>query len=164
MAPSVQSVRDLAALIADKALPAAICELQEITQFANSKVGDDAVLEKLMPWDIPFWSERYREEKFTVTKEELRPYFSLPLVLEGLFGLAQRLFDVEIKAADGDAEIWNEDVQYYNVCDVSSGEQIASFYLDPYARPSNKRGGAWMVGGNKYDVLWLILSSHFTSR
>jgi len=144
MAPSVQSVRDLAALIADKALPAAICELQEITQFANSKVGDDAVLEKLMPWDIPFWSERYREEKFTVTKEELRPYFSLPLVLEGLFGLAQRLFDVEIKAADGDAEIWNGDVQYYNVCDISSGERIASFYLDPYARPSNKRGGAWM--------------------
>ena len=89
-------------------------------------------------------SERYRESKFALTKEELRPYFALPNVLEGMFGLAERLFGVSIVSADGEAEIWHADVRYFNVKDSESGDHIASFYLDPYARPSDKRGGAWM--------------------
>ena len=61
-----------------------------------------------------------------------------------MFGLAERIFGVSIVSADGEAEIWHEDVRYFNVKDSESGDHLASFYLDPYARPSNKRGGAWM--------------------
>mmetsp|Transcript_17757 Transcript_17757/g.27624 ORF Transcript_17757/g.27624 Transcript_17757/m.27624 type:complete len:804 (-) Transcript_17757:314-2725(-) len=145
MAPSIEAVRDLAELIAEKALPAAYSELEEITDYAREKGGEDyAKLDKLMPWDIAFWSERYREDKFAVTKEELRPYFALPNVLNGLFGLAGRLFGVSIRPADGEVDVWHEDVRYFHVYDATSDEKIASFFLDPYSRPSNKRGGAWM--------------------
>jgi oligopeptidase A len=64
-------------------------------------------------------------------------------VLEGLFALAQRLFGVAIMAADGQAPLWQEDVRYFQVND-EQGEAIAYFYLDPYSRPAEKRGGAWM--------------------
>ena len=83
-------------------------------------------------------------DKFALTKEQLRPYFAFPNVLNGLFSLAERLFGVSIVPADGEAETWHDDVRYFNVIDTSSQKHIASFYLDPYARPSNKRGGAWM--------------------
>ena len=96
-----------------------------------------------MHWDTAFWSERIREEKYGLSDEELRPYFPLPQVLDGLFSLAHRLFGVTITAADGEAPIWHPDVRYFQVSD-HSGEVIAHFYLDPYSRPAEKRGGAWM--------------------
>jgi len=141
MAPSVDSVKELSELIVEKALPAAERELAEITELAKSKgyTGD-----KLKPWDTTFWSERLKESKFDLTEEELRPYFALPLVLEGMFGLVERIFGIEVKQADGDAEIWNSDVTFYNVYDKETQKHIASFYLDPYSRPADKRGGAWM--------------------
>ena len=147
MAPSVESVRDLSNLIKEKALPSAIRELDEITALARSKGGDmysEENLEKLMPWDTTFWSERLKESKFDLTEEELRPYFALPSVLEGMFGLVERIFKIEVKSADGEAEVWNPDATFYNVYDKESGNHIASFYLDPYSRPADKRGGAWM--------------------
>ena len=147
MAPSVDSVSELTDLVAEKAGPAAYKELEEITDYARSKGGDEyseAVLEKLAPWDVTFWSERFKEEKFAITEEELRPYFALPAVLEGMFSLVERIFSVEVKPADGEAEVWNEDVQFFNVYDKENQKQIASFYLDPYSRPADKRGGAWM--------------------
>ena len=147
MAPSVESVRDLSNLIKEKALPSAIRELDEITALARSKGGDmysEENLEKLMPWDTKFWSERLKESKFDLTEEELRPYFALPSVLEGMFGLVERIFKIEVKSADGEAEVWNPDATFYNVYDKESGNHIASFYLDPYSRPADKRGGAWM--------------------
>jgi oligopeptidase A len=64
-------------------------------------------------------------------------------VLEGLFSLANRLFDVTITAADGEAPVWHPDVRFFRVCDAG-GEPIAAFFLDPYSRPGEKRGGAWM--------------------
>lgn len=147
MAPSVESVAELSDLILEKALPAAVRELEEITKLARSKGGDEysqSKLEKLMPWDTPFWSERLKESKFNLKEEELRPYFSLPLVLEGMFGLVDRIFNIEVKSADGEAEVWNPDTSFFNVYDKDSGKHIASFYLDPYSRPADKRGGAWM--------------------
>jgi oligopeptidase A len=79
-----------------------------------------------------------------MTQEELRPYFALPAVLDGMFGLLDRLFGVTVKAADGEAEVWNEDVRFFKIFDSQTDKHIASFYLDPYSRPENKRGGAWM--------------------
>jgi len=64
-------------------------------------------------------------------------------VLEGMFALVQRLFGVTVKAADGKAEVWHDDVRFFEIYD-DSARQIASFFLDPYSRPENKRGGAWM--------------------
>lgn len=147
MAPSVESVIELSNLILEKALPAALRELDEITTFARAEGGDaysEESVEKLMPWDITFWNERFKESKFDMKEEELRPYFALPSVLDGLFGLVERIFNIEVKSADGDAEVWNDDVSFFKVYDKESQKHIASFYLDPYSRPADKRGGAWM--------------------
>lgn len=147
MAPSVESVRELSNLIKEKALPSAMRELDEITALARSEGGDiysEENLDKLKPWDTTFWSERLKEKKFDLTEEELRPYFALPSVLGGMFGLVERIFNIEVKSADGEAEVWNPDATFYNVYDKESGKHIASFYLDPYSRPADKRGGAWM--------------------
>ena len=97
----------------------------------------------LAHWDLAFWAERLREARFDLTDEQLRPYFPLERVLEGLFDLTGRLFGIAVEAADGDVPTWHKDVRYFGVRD-ESGQQIAAFYLDPYSRPANKRGGAWM--------------------
>ena len=99
--------------------------------------------EPVMHWDVSFWSERLREQKFDYTDDQLRPYFPLPKVLDGMFALSERLFDIEIVRAEGEAaHKWHKDVQFFNV--LRDGERVASFYLDPYSRPAEKRGGAWM--------------------
>merc|ERR1711966_469336 len=86
----------------------------------------------------------------SVNDEVLRPYFALPSVLDGLFGVIHRIFGVTVEAADGEAPVWHDDVRFFKVMD--DGKPIAYFYLDPYSRPSEKRGGAWMdevVGRSK---------------
>ena len=90
-----------------------------------------------------FWAERLREQRFQFSEEELRPYFPHERVLQGLFELIQRLFGVRIEPADAEASRWHPDVRYFKVLD-ESGTQIAGFFYDPYSRPENKRGGAWM--------------------
>jgi len=147
MAPSVKSVEELSDLILEKALPAAERELAEITAYARENGGEEYSedkLEKLMPWDTTFWSERLKETKFDLKEEELRPYFALPNVLKGMFGLLERIFGVTVEQADEEAERWHPDVNFFKVFDAESGKHIASFYLDPFSRPENKRGGAWM--------------------
>ena len=97
--------------------------------------------EPFMPWDFPYWSERLKEERFHLSEKELKPYFQLPIVLDGLFDLCQKLFGIEIIAADFKAPVWHLDVNYYIIKD-ENGKQLGSFYLDPYSRDS-KRSGAW---------------------
>lgn len=135
MASSVAEVEQLLEELRQVSYGAAQEELEALQTFANQ--GD------LQPWDLTYWSEKQREAKFGFKAEELRPYFSLPRVLDGLFDLAQRLFGVIIRPADGQAPLWHGDVRYFQI-DNSQGEAIAYFYLDPYSRPSEKRGGAWM--------------------
>jgi oligopeptidase A len=147
MAPSVAAVTELSELIFEKALPAAERELAEITALAREKGGDEyseANLDKIAPWDITFWSERLKESKFELKEEETRPYFALPAVLQGMFGLVERIFGIDVRKADGDAEVWHPDVGFFKVFDSTSGKHIASFFLDPYSRPADKQGGAWM--------------------
>jgi oligopeptidase A len=141
MAPSVTAVSELTEMLRSRSLPAAQQELADLTAFAKSKGFQDS---QLNLWDVPFWSERLRESKYEYEEEALRPYFPLDSVLKGLFSLAERLFQVKIVAADGEAEVWNEDVRFFHVLEASSGRRIASFFLDPFSRPANKRGGAWM--------------------
>ena len=150
MAPSVSAVEELMEELRSASYGAAQKELAEIKAFAQAHrdkfQGDnvDANVFELKQWDVPFWMERMREEQFELNDEALRPYFSLPNVLEGLFGLAERLFNITILADDGSAPVWHPDVRYFQVADSATQETIAHFYLDPYSRPAEKRGGAWM--------------------
>ncbi|KAJ1692478.1 hypothetical protein LUZ63_009176 [Rhynchospora breviuscula] len=116
-------------------------DIEEMKAFAKESGAPEA--NDIDHWDVNFWSERLREAKYDINEEELRPYFALPKVLDGLFTLANKLFGVSIEAADGLAPVWDPDVRFYCVKD-SSGQQIAYFYFDPYSRPAEKRGGAWM--------------------
>ena len=146
MAPDVAAVQQLQEDLRGASYDAAIKEFEELKAFAGQ---DD-----LKNWDTSFWAEKQREAKFNFNEEELRPYFSLPKVLSGLFGLANRIFGITITAADGQAPVWQEDVRYFQIKD-ENGEAIAFFYLDPYSRPAEKRGGAWMndcVGRAKMTV------------
>ncbi|MBS10916.1 MAG: peptidase M3 [Gemmatimonadetes bacterium] len=142
MAPDVNAVHRMFDDLGAPSKPFAEEDLARLRDLAVSS-GQS---EPLAHWDVGFWAERLREQEFDYTDEQLRPYFPLPRVLDGLFGLAERLFDVKIERADGEAPVWHDDVQYFTVSDASSGEPMASFYLDPYSRPSEKRGGAWMAG------------------
>ncbi|PZO23329.1 MAG: peptidase M3 [Leptolyngbya foveolarum] len=145
MAPSVSAVESLMEELRSASYDAAKGELAEIKAFAQQHSDaqtSDAV--EIRQWDMPFWTERMREEQFDLNDEALRPYFPLPRVLEGLFGLAERLFGITISAADGKAPVWHPDVRYFQVVDTEEGGTIAHFYLDPYSRPAEKRGGAWM--------------------
>jgi oligopeptidase A len=142
MAPSVAAVEALMEELRVASYDAAQRELAEVKAFAKAQKAPEA--DDFKQWDLPFWTERMRERKFDLNDEALRPYFPLPKVLEGLFGLAERLFGIAIAAADGEAPVWHADVRYFRVSDAASGEAIAHFYLDPYSRPAEKRGGAWM--------------------
>lgn len=145
MAPSVAAVEDLLGELRDVSYDAAKQDYENLKSFAET---DD-----LQPWDVAYWAERQREAKFAFNAEELRPYFPLPRVLEGLFSLAERIFEVAIAPADGIASVWHKDVRYFEV--KREGEPIAYFYLDPYSRPGEKRGGAWMddcLGRGKVTV------------
>ncbi|NET37553.1 MAG: M3 family metallopeptidase, partial [Cyanothece sp. SIO1E1] len=141
MAGQVEAVENLLGELRSASFAAAQQDLADLQAFAQIKGTAEA--DDLMHWDLSFWAERQREEKFDLNDEELRPYFPLPQVLAGLFGLAQRLFEVTITAADGQAPIWHEDVRYFQIVDAM-GAPMAYFYLDPYSRPDQKRGGAWM--------------------
>jgi oligopeptidase A len=141
MAPNVASVDKLLEELRQVSYDASQKDLEALKVFAASKGADEAT--QLQHWDTTFWSERQREAKFAFTEEELRPYFPLPQVLDGLFGLVKRLFGVTVTPADGTAPIWQEDVRYFQIAD-ETGSPIAYFYLDAYSRPAEKRGGAWM--------------------
>ncbi|MEL7223931.1 MAG: M3 family metallopeptidase [Cyanobacteria bacterium J06576_12] len=143
MAPSVAAVETLMEELRSASYDAAKRELEEIKTFAKQHESVDTSLE-IKQWDVPFWTERMREQQFNLNDEALRPYFPLPNVLEGLFGLAERLFGITISAADTQAPVWHPDVRYFQVSDTAKSEVIAHFYLDPYSRPAEKRGGAWM--------------------
>ena len=140
MAPNAKAVLDLIEQLRVVSYPAALKELDELKAFAKSKGFND----EITLWDIPFWSERLRENRYEFSEEELRPYFKYENVLDGLFALSSRLFAITIKPADGEAQVWNSDVRFFKIYDNRNGEHIASFYLDPFSRPSEKRGGAWM--------------------
>lgn len=140
MAPSVTAIEDLMEELRSASYATAQRELAELQTFAAEQGAPEA--DHLTHWDTAFWAERLRETRYGLNDEELRPYFPLPQVLDGLFGLASRLFDITITPADGEAPRWHPDVRYFQV--ARDGQVIAHFYLDPYSRPAEKRGGAWM--------------------
>lgn len=93
---------------------ASLQELADLTAFAKANGFVD---ETLSLWDVPFWSERQSESKFGFEEEELRPYFALPNVLDGLFSLCARMFDVRIVESAEPVSKWHPDVKYFDVLD-----------------------------------------------
>jgi oligopeptidase A len=156
MARSVDEVLDFLREMARAARPAAERDLAELTQFAGRQL--DA-------WDITYYSERLQEARYSISQEELRPYFPLPRVLDGLFAVVQRLFQVKFRPRT-DVPLWHEDARFYDILDAA-GKVTGGVYLDPYARP-NKRSGAWMdecvgrkelASGSALPVAYLVCNA-----
>ncbi|MGB5734836.1 MAG: M3 family metallopeptidase [Thiohalocapsa sp.] len=129
--------------LAERSVAQARGELDELKTFALSEHG----AADLQPWDLAYWSEKLRQHRYAISDEELKPYFPFEGVVEGMFAVAQRLFDVKIERADtgpGGVDTWHPDVRFYRVLD-EDGTVRAEFYLDPFAR-QRKQGGAWMNG------------------
>ena len=120
-----------------KARPMAEADLAELREFAASQLQ----LEDLQPWDVGYAAEKLREKKYALSEEELKPYFPLPAVMEGLFAVIQRVLGVSVRLRE-DVDVWHEDARYYDLVDAS-GQVFAGAYVDLYAR-TGKRGGAWM--------------------
>jgi oligopeptidase A len=137
MAPSNEAVFEFLRRLARVAKPAAQREVAELEAFAGRKLD---------PWDVSYYSEKLQSKLFSITQEELRPYFPLPRVLEGLFAVAEKLFGVKIVERTG-LPVYHSDARFFEIVDPSSdgkgGAVRAGFYLDACARPK-KRAGAWM--------------------
>ena len=128
----VAFLRDLA----QKSLPQAKADMAEVKAFAKDNLG----IADPQSWDLPYASEKLREARYAYSDQEVKQYFTLPAVFNGLFGLVQTLFNIRI--VKDNAPVWHPDVQFFRI-ENAQGEKIAQFYVDLYARP-NKRGGAWM--------------------
>ena len=118
-----------------RARPSAAADLAELREFATQELGID----QLQGWDVPFASERLKEARYAFSDEEVRQYFTLPKVLEGLFRIIETLFEVKIVSST--AHAWHESVGFYRI--ERNGALVGEFFLDLYARPG-KRPGAWM--------------------
>jgi oligopeptidase A len=132
MAHSIDEVMQFLLELARTARPAALKEFEELEAFAGRK---------LSAWDVGFYAERLQQSRYSVSQEEMRPYFQMPHVLKGLFEVAARLFDVRISEKQG-VPVWHPDARFFEIY-TSDGRPVGSFYLDAYAR-TNKRPGAWM--------------------
>ena len=112
-------------------------EYDELKKFAFHTEG----LKNLDAWDIPYFSEKLRKMKFFISQEDLRRYFPVDQVIEGLFKITNKLYDVKILVREG-VDTWHKDVKFFDILDNNNAIK-GSFYLDLFSR-RNKRGGAWM--------------------
>jgi oligopeptidase A len=136
MARSTDEVLAFLNNLASKGRPQAERELAEIQAYADKQGGPA----ELKPWDVSYYAEKLKKASFDVSDEDLRPYFPAPRVLEGMFEVVRRLFDISV-SENKDIKTWHPDVLTYDI--LKNDKVIARFYLDLYAR-ENKRGGAWM--------------------
>ena len=137
MAENPEEVINFLTDLANKSITHAQKEFEELKNY----IKETANINTLEAWDVAYYSEKLRQEKFDISQEALRPYFPVNQVIEGLFAITEKLYDVTIHRRE-DISIWHEDVLYFEIYG-NSGNVKAGFYLDLYAR-QNKRGGAWM--------------------
>ena len=125
-----------------RAGPAFARENRELEEFKARQTHATSVV-PLAPWELAFWSERLRRERYAFDEEILRPYFPVDQVIAGLFELVQRIFGLRVQErAVGAVETWHPEVKFYEMHD-GRGRHVGSFYADWHPRES-KRGGAWM--------------------
>ncbi|MGD2118173.1 MAG: oligopeptidase A [Chromatiales bacterium] len=136
MARSTDEVLGFLTDLAARSRPQALQELGELQQFAKQEFG----VAELQPWDIAYYSEKLRQQKYSISQEELKPYFPAGRVIQGMFEVVSRLYGVSFHEVE-DVDVWHPDVKLFEIRDDSGVR--AQFYFDLYARPK-KRGGAWM--------------------
>jgi len=138
MAKTPETVRNFLEDLLSKALPAAKKEFKELEDFAIKLDHID----RLEKWDSAYYSEKLKQERFNFDDEQLKPYFKLENVIEGAFGVAQKLFGLHFTQSH-DIDTYHKDVMTYTVED-SQQNLVAIFYADFFPR-SGKRNGAWMT-------------------
>lgn len=129
----LQFLRDLG----QRSRPHAEQDLSELRAFAAERGCTD-----LQAWDVGYYAEQLRQHRYAISQEQLRPYFPVDTVINGMFAIVQRLYGIELREV-GEFERWHKDARLFEV--LENGQRIGRFFLDLYAR-SNKRGGAWMDG------------------
>ena len=142
MANSVAEVETFLRDLAAQATPTAEQDLAQLRQYADAYGIDE-----LQPWDSAYIAEKVKQSEFSLSQEEIRPYFPLPKVISGLFAIVERLYAIKVQEHSGDAtEVsrWHDDVRFYQLFDADDN-LLGGFYFDLFAR-SGKRGGAWMSG------------------
>ncbi|WP_139853086.1 M3 family metallopeptidase [Acinetobacter pullicarnis] len=136
MAPDVSTVQKFLVELAEHSRAPAEQEIAELQHIA----AQDGVTE-LKPWDSTYYSEKLKQQRFSLSQEDLKPYFPAPRVIQGLFAVVNRLYGIQV--VERAAPLWHPDVRYFEIED--QGQVLGGFYFDLYAR-SGKRGGAWMSG------------------
>lgn len=137
MAESTDQVIGFLNDLADRAQPQGQRELTQLREFAQQHYG----VSDLQPWDITWYAEKQKQHLYTISDEQLRPYFPEQRALSGLFEVIRRVYG--LRAAERhDVEVWHPEVRFFDLFD-GDDQLVGSFYLDLYAR-EHKRGGAWM--------------------
>lgn len=137
MAKSPAAVIDFLMDLVKYAKPVALNEVQELRDYAQDQHG----LTDLEAWDIAYYSEKLRQQRYAFNDEQVKPYFPAPQVMQGLFEVARRLFNVSLQP-NHDIETWHDDVACFDLLDTD-GNLLGQLYTDLYVR-KHKRGGAWM--------------------
>ncbi|WP_323970534.1 oligopeptidase A [Aeromonas veronii] len=137
MADKTEQVVSFLTDLAAKSLPQGKAELEEIRAFAAEQHSQS----ELAAWDLAYYAEKLKQHKFSISDEQLRPYFPASKVVKGLFEVVKRVFGMKVRERLG-IDTWHPDVRFYDIFDADD-ELRGSFYLDLYAR-EHKQGGAWM--------------------
>ena len=135
MAKSSEEVISFLSKLTKKATKSALADIDDINDIAK-----EFNITKVMPWDMPYLSEKLKKEKFSITDEEIKQYFSVNNVLQGLFNICKKIYGLNINETK--VSTWHEDVKFFEIFNKEK-QLVGKFYLDLYAR-KEKRGGAWM--------------------
>lgn len=139
MADNVAEVETFLRSLAMQATPAAKQDLAQLQKYAQ-----DYDIEELQAWDSAYIAEKVKQSEFSLSQEEIRPYFPLPKVTSGLFAIVERLYGIKVQEQSESVSRWHDDVSFYQLFDADDN-LLGGFYFDLFAR-SGKRGGAWMSG------------------
>jgi peptidyl-dipeptidase Dcp len=144
MAKNRQNVYNLMNELKEKALPAAREDAKEVEEYAKALEGRDFIL---MPWDVGYYSRLLEEEKYSLSEEELKQYFTLENVRKATFNLTSKFYGLSFEKRD-DIQTWHPDVEVYQVADKAGKNSrfLGLIYTDLFMRPGEKYSGAWMNG------------------
>ena len=148
MAGNVRNVYKLLNQLIDAYKPTAVKERQELEKLFSKNAARETRNERLEPWDQAFYTHKLQMKKYNIDAEMLRPYFQLDKVVDGVFGLANRLYGITFRE-NKDIPVYHPDVKAYEVFD-KDGSYLAVFYADFHPR-QGKQGGAWMT---EYQGQW----------
>ena len=157
MAQDGEKADNFVSELREKTDPFFLKENKELEEYKAEKSGNPC--EALEPWEVGYWSEKLKKERYDFDDEDLRPYFPIQSVLKGMFELATKVFGLSIKekstsfegkvidnGADSETtpeSVWHEEVRFYDLVDTKTRQHLGSFYADWHPR-SSKRAGAWM--------------------